>query len=69
MPTHRAPPINTQLEIHHDLVNGAREAERERKGGKIDFVYTELQHHLTEGENAYFKLLILFLNSIPSIGQ
>lgn len=62
MPTYRAGPINTQLEIHRDLVNGARESER---GPEMDFVYPERQHYLTEEENAYFELLMLFLNSLP----
>lgn len=64
MPTHQAGPISTQLEIHHDLVNGARERER---GGEIDFVYT--QHYLTEEEDACVELLMLFLNSLPKIRQ
>lgn len=62
MPTHQAWPINTQLEIHHDLVNGARESER---GGEIDFVYTELQHYLAVEQNACVELMMLFLNSLP----
>lgn len=62
MPAYRAGPINTQLEIHRDLVNGVRESER---GPQIDFVYTELQHYLTEAEDACFELLMLFLNSLP----
>lgn len=62
MPTHRAWPINTQLEIHHDRVNGARESER---GGEIDSVYKELQHYLAEEENACVELMMLFLKSRP----
>lgn len=39
MPALWAGLINTQLENHHDLVNGAGETER---GGEIDFIYVEL---------------------------
>lgn len=56
-----AEPINTQLEILNDRVNGARESER---GREIDFIYTQLQHYVTEEVNAYFELLMFFLNRL-----
>lgn len=40
MPTHWAGPINTQLEIHHDLVNGARESEKGRGKRLILFTWS-----------------------------